>query len=162
MPSAAGRAQPWATGSCDKVDGFVSESRNRWAPERNESPLQGSSFWERLPPMGLPESATSHPENQERGRRCRRKPRPRRCLLKGCEQKYRPSHARQRYCSAACQQAAKAWKRRKSQQKYRATARGKEKRQSQSQRYRERVGHRQARAEEAVGDVARVIPKKFF
>src|ERR1017187_10313032 len=112
--------------------------------------------------MGLPESATSHPENQERGGRRRRNPRPRRCLLKGCEQKYRPRHARQRYCSATSRKAAKAWKRRKAQQKYRATARGKEKGQSQSQRYRERVSPRHARAEEAVGDVARVIPKKLF
>ena len=115
--------------------------------------------------MGLPESATSHSENQERGGRRgrrRRKPRPRRCLLKGCEQKYRPSHARQRYCSAACRKAAEVWKRRKSQQKYRATAKGKEKRQRQSRHYRERVGHRKAQSVEAVGEVARVIPKKFF
>ena len=59
------------------------------------------------PPMGLPESATSHPENQEGGRRKwptrrqRSAPRSRRCLLKGCERRFRPRQTRQRYCSEA-------------------------------------------------------------
>ena len=51
--------------------------------------------------MGPPESPTSHPENQEgRRKRMARRPRMRRCLLKGCEQRFHPRQARQRYCSA--------------------------------------------------------------
>lgn len=59
--------------------------------------------------MGPPESATSHPENQEGGRRKRLacRPRSRRCLLKGCEQRFRPRRVRQRYCSDQCRKAAR-------------------------------------------------------
>ena len=42
------------------------------------------------------------------------------------------------------------------------TATGKQQRNGQSQRYRERVKNRKPPAEEAVPEVARVIPKKFF
>jgi hypothetical protein len=110
--------------------------------------------------MGPPESATSHPENQEGGRRKRRKrrPRSRRCLLKGCEQKFHPRQARQRYCSEPCRKAARDWSRRKAQEIYRSTAAGKEKRNGQSRRYRERARSRKLPA----GDAARVITKKFF
>jgi len=47
--------------------------------------LRGLSFWESQPPMGLPENLTSHPEKQAARRRRRpvRRPRSRRCLLKG-------------------------------------------------------------------------------
>ena len=91
--------------------------------------------------MGPPENPTSHPENQEGGRRKRlaRRPRTRRCLLKGCEQRFRPRHARQRYCSERCRKAAREWSGWKAQQSYRATAAGKQKRNGQSRRYRERV-----------------------
>jgi hypothetical protein len=119
--------------------------------------------------MGPPESATSQPENQEGGRRKRQArrrrkpaPRPRRCLLKGCEQRYRPRHVRQRYCSEQCRKAARAWSRWKAQDRYRATAVGKEKRNGQSRRYRERVRSRQAPTAEAVPDTARVITNEFF
>jgi predicted nucleic acid-binding Zn ribbon protein len=73
--------------------------------------------------MGPPKSPTGHPENQEGGRRKRlaRRPRPRRCLLKGCEQPFRPRRARQRYCSEQCREAARAWSGWKAQQRYRAT-----------------------------------------
>ncbi len=118
--------------------------------------------------MGPPESATSHPENQEGGRRkrlTRRQrgvPRSRRCLLKGCEQSFRPRRTRQRYCSEQCRKAARAWSRWKAQEIYRATRAGKQKRNGQSRRYRERVRSRKPPAGEAVGDAARVITKKFF
>ena len=118
--------------------------------------------------MGPPESATSHPENQEGGRRkrpsCRQRaaPRPRLCLLKGCEQSFRPRRPRQRYCSEQCRKAAWAWSRWKAQERYRAKAAGKQKRNGQSRRYRERVKSRKPPADEAVGDAARVITKKFF
>jgi len=114
--------------------------------------------------MGPPESATSHPENQEGGPRKRlaRRPRPRLCLLKGCEQRFRPRRARQRYCSEPCREAARAWTRRKAQERYRAKAAGKQKRNGQSRRYRERVRSRKPAAEEAIPEGARVITKKFF
>ena len=63
-------------------------------------PLQGLSFWESSPPMGPPENLTSQHENQEgRRRRLPCRPRTRRCLLKGCEQRFHPRQARQRYCA---------------------------------------------------------------
>ncbi len=114
--------------------------------------------------MGLPESPTGHAENQEAGRRKRlaRRPRMRRCLLKGCEQRFHPRQARQRYCSERCREAARQWSRWKAQQRYRATTGGKQKRHGQSQRYRERVRSGKPPEPEAVGEAARVITKKFF
>ena len=118
--------------------------------------------------MGPPESATSHPENQEGGRRKRLTrwqrgaPRSRRCLLKECERRFRPRRARQRYCSEPCRKAARAWSRWKAQESYRATAAGKRKRNGQSRRYRERVRSRKLPVGEAVPDAARVITQKFF
>ena len=114
--------------------------------------------------MGPPESAPSHPEKQAGGRRKRpaNRPRARGCLLKGCERWFRPRQARQRYCSEPCRKAARAWSRWKAQESYRATAAGKQKRNRQSQRYRERVRIRKLPAGETVGDAARVITKKFF
>jgi hypothetical protein len=63
--------------------------------------------------MGPPESLTSHPENQEPGRRKQlaRRPRMRRCLLKGCQHRFHPRQARQRYCSEECREAAREWSR---------------------------------------------------
>ena len=46
----------------------------------------------------------------------------RRCLLKGCEQRYHPRQARQRYCSESCREAARKWSRWKAQQRYRCPA----------------------------------------
>jgi hypothetical protein len=114
--------------------------------------------------LGPPESPTSHPENQAGGRRKRLtpRPRPRRCLLKGCEQRFQPRLARQRYCSEQCRKAARAWSRWKAQESYRATAAGKEKRNGQSRRYRQRVKDRKLPTGEDVPDAARVIAKKFF
>src|SRR6202140_4018779 len=114
--------------------------------------------------MGPPESATRHPGNQEVGRRKRlaRQPRMRRCLLKGCEQRFHPRQAHQRYCSERCRAAARQWSRWKAQQRYRATTAGKWKRNGQSQRYRERVRSRKPPEPEAVGEAARVITKNFF
>jgi hypothetical protein len=58
--------------------------------------------------------------------------------------------------------AARAWSRRKAQESYRTTAAGKQKRNGQSRRYRERARSRKLPAEEAVPEGARVITKKFF
>jgi len=62
----------------------------------------------------------------------------RRCLLKGCEQSFQPRQPQSRYCSAACQQAARRWRRRHASQRYRASKQGKERRRAQSRRYRQR------------------------
>ena len=114
--------------------------------------------------MGPPESVTGPRKNQAAGRRKRRarRPRARGCLLKGCEQRVRPRHARQRYCSAECREKARKWSRWKAQQKYRMTADGKQKRNGQSGRYRERVKSRKPAEAEAVSGAARVITQAHF
>ena len=114
--------------------------------------------------MGPVEDSTRSAQNQERGGRKHllRRPRTRRCLLKGCDQQFRPVKARQRYCSQPCRQAARQWSRWKAQQSYRATAGGKEKRNGQSRRYRERVKERKPARQDAVPEAARVITQTFF
>jgi hypothetical protein len=116
--------------------------------------------------MGPPEDCTHQPDRHECAggrKRAARRPRTRPCLLKGCERPFRPRRARQRYCSHECRQAAREWSRWKAQQRYRATAAGKEKRNGQSRRYRERVRNRKPTTpEEALAEVARVIPQTFF
>jgi len=115
--------------------------------------------------MGPPD-CTRPPERPGRAgrrKRPRRRPRTRRCLLKGCERPFHPRRARQRYCSRECRQAARKWSRWKAQQTYRATAAGREKRNGQSRRYRERVRKRKpATPEEALPEAARVITQNFF
>jgi len=113
--------------------------------------------------MGPPENPTAHRENQEgRRRRLPYRPRKRRCLLKGCEQRFHPRQARQRYCGQRCREAARKWDRWKAQQRYRETAAGKQKRNGQSRRYRERVRSRKRPEPEAVNDPARVITTGHF
>lgn len=119
--------------------------------------------------MGPDEDSTRPAENQKPGPaaipNCRRRsaPRVRLCLLKGCEQEFHPQRAAQRYCSDECRRAARRWSCWKSQQSYRATEAGKEKRNGQSRRYRERVrNRRQAVPEEVVPEPARVITQDFF
>ena len=113
--------------------------------------------------MGPPENPTNPAEKQEAGeRQLARRPRTRRCLLKGCEQRFHPQQAYQRYCSERCREAAREWSRWKAQQRYRATTAGKEKRNGQSRRYRERVRSRKPPEPEAVSEAARVITKNFF
>jgi len=116
--------------------------------------------------MGPYESLTGQAKNQE-GRRKRkrlaRRPRRRPCLLKGCDQRFAPRQARQRYCSQRCREAARKWSRWKAQQRYREKAAGKRKRNGQSVRYRERVKSRKPAEPEAVNQAARVItPEPFF
>jgi len=86
----------------------------------------------------------------------------RRCLLKGCEQRFQPRQAHQRYCSEGCREAARKWSRWKAQQRYRTTRVGQEKRNGQSRRYRERVKTRKSAELEAVSEAARVITKEHF
>src|SRR5436305_14928146 len=114
--------------------------------------------------MGPFESRTGQPENQEASRRKRlpRQPRMRGCLLKGCEQRFHPRQARQRYCSEGCCKAARKWSRWKAQGRYRETTAGQQKRNGQSRRYRERVKSRKPSKPEAVNDPARVITTEHF
>jgi hypothetical protein len=115
--------------------------------------------------MGPPESPTRYRENQAAGRRKRqpRWPRTRRCLLKGCEQRFHPGQAGQRYCSERCRAEARKWSRWKAQQRYRETMAGQQKRRRQSRRYRERAKNRKPPEAEAVNEPARVItPEDFF
>ena len=68
--------------------------------------------------MCLSESPTSDRKNQAvRRKRSARRPRTRCCLLKGCEKRFRPRQASQRYCSAECRRAARKWSGWKAQQK---------------------------------------------
>jgi hypothetical protein len=114
--------------------------------------------------MGLPESPTRPRKKQAaaRPKRRRRRLRPRHCLLKGCQQKFAPRRARQRYCSAHCRKEARKWRRWKAQQRYRKTAAGQAKRNGQSRRYRERVQSRKPPEPEVVNEAARVIPQEHF
>ena len=114
--------------------------------------------------MGPPESRTRPRKNQATGRRKRqeRRPRARRCLLKGCEQRFHPRQASQRYCSKHCREEARKWSQWKAQQRYRKTRTGRQKRNGQSQRYRERVKNRKTPEPEAVDEAARVITTEHF
>jgi hypothetical protein len=80
--------------------------------------------------------------------------RERRCLLKGCERHFRPTHPQARYCSSGCRQAARRWRRRKASQRYRASAGGQERRREQQRRLRQR--RREQAATTAEGAAERV------
>jgi hypothetical protein len=67
-----------------------------------------------------------------------RRPRGRRCLLKGCESVFRPQHPLARYCRSACTEAARQWGKWKAQLHYRQSPNGRQKRQAQCRRNRER------------------------
>jgi hypothetical protein len=112
--------------------------------------------------MGHSENPTEVAGKQAGPKPERRWPRSRRCLLKGCERRYRPRHARQRYCSPECRKAARKWSRCKAQQRYRGTRLGQQKRNGQSRRYRERVRRRQEPLAQAVEAAARVITPESF
>ncbi len=112
------------------------------------------------PSEDLPKSEVNQAGSHSRNRP-RRRARSRRCLLKGCVRIYRPDHPLQRYCSDACRQKAKKWRRWKAQQQYRATESGKAKRRAQCRRHRRRRKARKRVSEAAVRG-ARVIPIRFF
>lgn len=79
----------------------------------------------------------------------RRPRRARRCLLKGCERWFTPSYPQSRYCSRACQQAARRWRRTQASRRYRASAAGRQRRRAQHQRYRQRRRQRATAAASA-------------
>jgi hypothetical protein len=66
----------------------------------------------------------------------------RRCLLKGCERWFLPRRPQARYCSPACQDAARRWRRWLACQRYRATSNGQQRRRDQARRHRGRVHQR--------------------
>jgi len=80
-------------------------------------------------------------------------PRPRRCLLKGCERFFQPRYAQSRYCSPTCQQAARRWRRWRASQTWRKTDNGRQYRRQQSCRYRQRVRQRRVAAQAAAEEV---------
>lgn len=82
--------------------------------------------------------------------RCPR--RARRCLLKGCEQWFRPLHPQSRYCSGACAAAARRWRQVKASRRYRASDSGRARRREQHRHYRQRRRERGTSATSA--DVA--------
>jgi hypothetical protein len=89
-----------------------------------------------------------------RPHRCGRR---RRCLLKGCGQWFQPTHPQCRYCSVGCREAARRWRRWHAQQRYRSSRHGREHRQQQARRYRQRCRNRPppgAAAATAVGSAA--------
>jgi hypothetical protein len=77
---------------------------------------------------GQPPGLAAHPHRWHPG--CRR------CLLKGCERWFLPERSQARYCSPACRDAARRWRRWHAAQRYRATTHGKQRRRDQSRRYR--------------------------
>ena len=115
--------------------------------------------------MGPDKDSPVRPKNQAIGslgcRRRARRPRRRVCLLKGCGRVFRPQQPMARYCCAACGQQARRWRQWKARRRYCQSANGRQKRQAQSRRYRERRKERQAQ-ESATVVAARVIPINFF
>jgi hypothetical protein len=75
--------------------------------------------------------------------------RARRCLLKGCERSFTPLYPQSRYCSRACQEAARRWRRTQASRRYRASAVGRQRRRAQHQRYRQRRRERATAAASA-------------
>ncbi|MHB1423126.1 MAG: hypothetical protein ACYC3I_08020, partial [Gemmataceae bacterium] len=80
-------------------------------------------------------------------------PRPRRCLLKGCERLFWPRRPQARYCSESCRHAGRRWRRWRASQQYRASENGKQHRREQSRRYRQR--QRERRTASADGESPR-------
>jgi hypothetical protein len=92
-----------------------------------------------------------------------RRPRSRRCLLKGCESVFHPQqHPLARYCCAICREAARQWREWKAQLRYRQSPNGREKRQVQCRRNRERRKAKEAARKIASVGAARVTPIGFF
>lgn len=113
--------------------------------------------------MGPPEDGQGPARSQSDSHPVRGHPRTRRCLLKGCETPFRPRTAMERYCSEACREEAREWSAWRADQTYRASERGRARRQEQSKRYRERVrrrsgSHARTSGETSEGDRRQEIP----
>lgn len=113
--------------------------------------------------MARDEDCQTSPKNQPAKvlwhQRRTRRPRNRDCLLKGCERSFRPQQPLARYCSAACREQARQWRAWKARRRYRQSANGKQKRQAQCRRYRER---RKARTKNRSCEQREGHPYKIF
>ena len=95
----------------------------------------------------------THDQAQPGSKRTRhRRPRRRRCLLKGCERVYLPNRFQQRYCSEECVRAAAKWRKWKARRRYRGTEKGKRRRREQSLRYRQRQREKRKRERGGVSE----------
>jgi len=117
--------------------------------------------------MGPCEHPSTPPENQDTRplktggcKRRARRPRSRVCLLEGCNRVYRPRHPLTRYCGGACREQARRWQEWKAGAATGHSAGCKEKRGSQSRRYRRRQKARNRKTQ--LASHARIIPIKFF
>jgi hypothetical protein len=108
-----------------------------------------------------PKRDTNQDQSQHRVKKRRRRPRLRRCLLKGCERRFRPQHPWSRYCGDECRSKALRWSQWKAQKRYRATGAGKEQRKAQSCRHRERMRTRKP-SKSTTDESARVIKAKKY
>jgi len=61
------------------------------------------------------------------------------CLLKGCEQRFRPVHPQSRYCSDQCGREAQRWRCLRASRTWRASELGQMRRREQARRYRRRI-----------------------
>lgn len=104
--------------------------------------------------VGAPLGQLHHDRRSSPGQGSCRGPRQRRCLLKGCEQFFKPEHAQARYCSPSCREAAGRWRRWRANQTWRKTEGGRECRRQQSCRYCERVQQRREAEQAAMEQVA--------
>lgn len=136
----------------------------RGAPEGRYAP-PGLEPLGAPPPMGPNQDPPERRTNQERSHRAAkmrtRRPRLRRCLLKGCERRFRPKHPRSRYCGEDCRSKARRWSRWKAQKRYRSTGWGKQQRKAQNCRHRQRVRARKG-SKPTTNGPARVITTNFF
>jgi hypothetical protein len=89
---------------------------------------------------------------------CRPRPRPRLCLLKGCERSFLPPHPQSRYCSAECRAAARRWRRWRASRMYRSSEQGRTRRREQAQRYRQRMRMKQPESSAQSGEGQRPVP----
>lgn len=74
------------------------------------------------------------------------------CLLKGCERMFYPFYPSSRYCGIACQDGARRWSRKRAQETYQRSLKGKIKRRAQQFRYRQRLKIRTQREEKGISE----------
>jgi ribosomal protein L35 len=113
------------------------------------------------PTQDPPQKRTNQERRHGSAKRPRRRPRLRKCLLKGCERRFRPKYPRSRYCGEDCRRKARRWLQWKAQKRYRATGLGKQQRRAQSCRHRERVRTRKP-SKSTTDEAARVIKAKNY
>ncbi len=88
--------------------------------------------------MDLHQSADTTGTGQDCSTDCSHRHGWRLCLLKGCTKWFQPAFSQARYCSRACQQGARHWRRWRASRRYRASPQGQERRRAQNIRYRQR------------------------